>query len=80
MFQNIEEIKQAIQTICEEKNISIDSVIESIEAALAAAYRKDFGDKNQNIKIKFDLETGNIKVWDEKIIVENKDLEKEAEE
>ena len=52
MFQNIEEIKQAIQVICEEKNISIDSVLESIEAALGAAYRKDFGDKNQNIKVK----------------------------
>jgi transcription termination/antitermination protein NusA len=80
MFQNIEEIKQAIQVICEEKNISIDSVIESIEAALGAAYRKDFGDKNQNIKVKFDLETGNIKVWDEKTIVKDKDLEEEAEE
>ena len=80
MFQNIEEIKQAIQVICEEKNISIDSVLESIEAALGAAYRKDFGDKNQNIKVKFDLETGNIKVWDEKVVVADKDLEKEAEE
>ena len=80
MFQNIEEIKQAIQTICEEKNISIDSVIESIEAALSAAYRKDFGDKNQNVKTKFSLDTGNIDVWDEKTVVEDKDLEKEAEE
>ncbi len=80
MFQNIEEIKQAIQVICEEKNISVDSVIESIEAALAAAYRKDFGNKLQNIQIKFDLETGGIKVWDEKIVVENRDLEAEAEE
>ncbi len=80
MFQNIEEIKQAIQTICEEKNISIDSVIESIEAALSAAYRKDFGDKNQNVKTKFNLDTGDIDVWDEKTVVEDKDLEKEAEE
>ncbi len=80
MFKNIEEIKQAIQTICEEKNISIDSVVESIEAALGAAYRKDFGNKNQNIKVKFDLETGDIDVWDEKIVVDNKDLEQEAEE
>jgi len=80
MFKNIDEIKQAIQVICEEKNISIDSVLESIEAALGAAYRKDFGDKNQNIKTKFDLDTGNIDVWDEKNVVEDKDLEKEAEE
>lgn len=80
MFKNIEEIKQAIQTICEEKNISVDSVIESIEAALAAAYRKDFGNKLQNIQIKFDIETGDIKVWDEKIVVRDRDLEKETEE
>ncbi len=80
MFQNIEEIKQAIQDICEEKNISIDSVIEGIEAALAAAYRKDFGNKNQNIKIKFNLETGDIEAYDIKTVVEDRDIEKEAEE
>ncbi|MCD4704981.1 transcription termination factor NusA [bacterium] len=80
MFQNIEEIKLAIHEICEEKNISIESVLESIEAALAAAYRKDFGNKDQNIKVDFDLDTGNIKVFDVKIAVENRDIEKEAEE
>ena len=35
----------AIRLVCDEKNISIDSVINTIEAALAAAYRKDFGEK-----------------------------------
>ncbi|MDD3284894.1 MAG: transcription termination factor NusA [Patescibacteria group bacterium] len=80
MFSNIEEIKQAIQNICDEKNISIESVLESIEAALAAAYRKDFGNKNQNVKISFDINTGDISVYDIKTVVEDKDLEKEAEE
>lgn len=80
MFQNTDEIKQAIQDICEEKNISIDSVIEGIEAALAAAYRKDFGNKNQNIKVNFNIETGDIEAYDIKIVVEDRDIEKEAEE
>lgn len=80
MFSNIEEIKQAIQNICDEKNISIESVLESIEAALSAAYRKDFGNKNQNIKISFDINTGDISVYDIKTVVDDKDLEKEAEE
>lgn len=80
MFQNIEEIKQAIQDICEEKNISIDSVLEGIESALAAAYRKDFGNKNQNIKINFNLDTGDIEAYDIKTVVEDRDIEKEAEE
>ena len=36
-------ILQAMKQICDEKNISMESVIETIEAALAVAYRKDFG-------------------------------------
>ncbi|MDD4290121.1 MAG: transcription termination factor NusA [Patescibacteria group bacterium] len=80
MFQNTDEIKQAIQDICEEKNISIDSVIEGIEAALAAAYRKDFGNKNQNIKVNFNIDTGDIEAYDIKTVVEDRDIEKEAEE
>ena len=50
------EIMQAAKLVCEEKNISFESVIQTIEAALAVAYRKDFGEKNQNIKVEFDME------------------------
>ena len=64
-------IADAVKQICDEKGITVESVIETIEAALAAAYRKDFGEKNQNIKVEFDLETGKSKVFDEKIVVED---------
>ena len=47
-------IVQAIKQICEEKGLAYESVLTTIEAALAAAYRKDFGTKNQNIKVEFD--------------------------
>ena len=47
--------------------------METIETALAAAYRKDFGNKQQNIKVKFDPETAGIKVWDVKNVVEDID-------
>jgi N utilization substance protein A len=69
------EIIQAIRQVCDEKNISFDSVISTIEAALAAAYRKDFGDKMQNIVVEFDAETGASKVYDVKTVVEDVDLE-----
>ncbi len=46
------ELMNAIKLICEEKNLNYEAVIEAIESALAAAYRKDYGDKNQNIKLK----------------------------
>lgn len=68
----------AIQQICQEKNLSVESVIETIEAALAAAYRKDFGQKNQNIKVEYDAETGESRVFDVKTVVED-ELKAKAE-
>ena len=69
------EIHDAIQQICDEKNIPIDSVLATIEAALAAAYRKDFGQKNQNVQMIFDLDTGSMEAFDVKTVVEDMDLE-----
>lgn len=65
------EILKAIKQICDEKNIPIESVIETIEAALAVAYRKDFGEKLQNIKVEFDPETAHARVFDTKTVVED---------
>ena len=64
-------IAEAVKQICDEKGIPLTAVIETIEAALAAAYRKDFGEKNQNIKVEFDLNTGKSKVFDVKTVVED---------
>ena len=69
------DLQDAIQQVCEEKNISFESVLETIEAALAAAYRKDYGQKNQNIKVKFDVVTQGMEVFDVKTVVEDMDLE-----
>ncbi|MBU4512781.1 transcription termination factor NusA [Patescibacteria group bacterium] len=74
------EIADAIKQICEEKNISHDSVIDTIQQALAAAYRKDFGEKNQNIKCEFNAENGKIRVFDVKTVVEDLPPEEETEE
>jgi len=50
----------AINQICDEKGISKDSVVETIEAALAAAYRKDYGEPGQIIQAKLDPESGEM--------------------
>lgn len=65
------DLSSAIRNICEEKNLSYEAVVTTIESALAAAYRKDFGQKNQNIKVEFDPETGKSKVFDVKTVVED---------
>lgn len=77
------EITKAIQALCDEKGLSYEAVMETIEAALAAAYRKDFGNKQQNIKVKFDPATGDMQAWDVKTVVDDIDpetLEKAQEE
>jgi len=51
----------AINQICDEKGISKDAVIETIEAALAAAYRKDYGEPGQIITAKIHPDSGEAK-------------------
>lgn len=65
-------ILEAIDQICAEKHISRESVLETIEAALAVAYRKDFADKkNQNIQAEFNPETAAARIFDVKEVVED---------
>jgi len=75
------DLSNAIKQVCEEKNLSYEAVIETIESALAAAYRKDFGVKNQNIKIEFDeSDVAKSKVYDVKTVVEDLPEEEEVVE
>jgi N utilization substance protein A len=73
------ELSNAIKQVCEEKNLDYDTVVSTIELALAAAYRKDYGEKNQNIKVKFDVATGKSEIFDVKTVVDNLPEQEEAE-
>ncbi len=64
-------ISQAIDLICQEKKISRELVLLAIEQALAAAYRRDYGDKTQNIKVEFNPADGSMRVYDVKTVVED---------
>lgn len=64
-------IELAIRQICDEKGLSYENVLETIEAAISAAYRKDFGDKYHNLEAKFDTETGLARIFDVKTVVED---------
>ena len=77
------EISKAIQIIYDEKKLDYNTVLEAVETALGAAYRKDYGNRQQNIKVKFDPETGDMQMWDAKTVVEDipeEELEKSQEE
>lgn len=51
----------AINQIVDEKGISRERVIETIEAAVAAAYRREYGKPSQIIRVKLDEKTGEFK-------------------
>lgn len=65
-------ISSIIDQVCETKGIAKESVIMAIEAALAAAYKKEYGNKNQNIHAKFNIITGASNIFDVKTVVEDK--------
>ena len=53
---DIKSFTSAIAQIAEEKGISSEKVLEGIEMAIAAAYKKDYGKEGQVIKAKLDAE------------------------
>jgi N utilization substance protein A len=66
------QVSAAIKQICYEKNLEYEMVLAAVEAALAAAFRKDFGDKNtQNIEAEYDPGKSEIKIYDVKTVVED---------
>lgn len=61
----------AINQLADEKNLPRDVVMETVKAAIRAAYRKDYGTREQNIDVDLDEKSGNITVYDVKEVVEN---------
>lgn len=60
----------AITQLSAEKNLPKEIVLNAVEAALVSAYKKDSFAPNQNISVKIDPTTGQVKVWAEKTVVE----------
>uniref|UniRef100_A0A7C4M550 Transcription termination/antitermination protein NusA n=1 Tax=candidate division CPR3 bacterium TaxID=2268181 RepID=A0A7C4M550_UNCC3 len=65
-----QEFIYALNQIAEEKKIDKGAVLEATEAALAAAYRKDYGKPSQIVKCQIDPDKGKTTFWMEKNIVE----------
>lgn len=53
----------AIDAIVAEKGISKEKVLDAIEGAIAAAFRKDFGERGQDIRAEFDEVSGKARIF-----------------
>ena len=67
---DLKTFKSALEQLEEERKIPKEKILDAIEQAMAAAYKKDYGKKGQIIRAKFDLETGKTEFFQVKIVVD----------
>ncbi|MFZ2150041.1 MAG: transcription termination factor NusA [Minisyncoccia bacterium] len=67
---DIKTFRSALEQLEEERKIPKAKILEAIEQAMAAAYKKDYGKKGQIIRAKFDMETGKTDFFQVKIVVD----------
>lgn len=79
MRMNSKEFKKALDNIVKEKNIDPEVVYSAMELALTSAYKKNFNSKT-NVKVLFDRETGEIKVYSYLTVVPDDKMTKEEYE
>lgn len=79
---NLKDLSKAIQQIAEEKGIDAARVLEAVETSLAAAYKKEYGEKGEVMKAHLDLQSGELKFWQVKTVVDETTVRmpKEGEE
>jgi N utilization substance protein A len=70
MEMDFKQLAVAIQAIAEEKNLPEETVKEVVEQALAAAYRRDYGEREQEVRVEMNLNTGQVDAYVSKEVVE----------
>lgn len=69
----MKQLAVAIKAIAEEKNLPEDVVQEVVEQALAAAYRRDYGERDQDVRVSMNLNTGEVDAYITKNVVDKVD-------
>src|ERR1700752_2278948 len=67
---DLKALKIALDQLETERRVPREKIIEAIEQALAAAYKKDYGKRGQIVRAHFDLETGRTDFFQVKIVAD----------
>jgi len=76
---DLKTIHSALEQLAEEKGIARERVVETIEMALAAAYKKEYGKRGQMIKAVFNAEDGDVSFSQIKVVVDETMIKTEEE-
>jgi len=77
---DLKTMKSALEQLETERKIPHEKIIDAIEQALAAAYKKDYGKKGQIIRAKIDVDTGVMEFYQVKIVVDDSLVRMTAED
>lgn len=67
---NIKQLTLSVRTIAEEKNLPEETVLSIIEQAIAAAWRRDNGERDQEVRAELNISEGTAKVFVGREVVE----------
>ncbi len=67
---NVKQMILAVHTIAEEKNLPEETVLSVIEQAIAAAWRRDNGERDQEVRCELNSKDGSAKVFVAREVVE----------
>lgn len=67
---NLKQLTLAVRTIAEEKNLPEETVMSVIEQAIAAAWRRDNGERDQEVRAELNVNKGTAKVFVAREVVE----------
>lgn len=67
---DLKQLVAAIGVIAEEKNLPEATVKDVIEQALAAAWRRDYGDRDMDVRSELNMNSGDLKVFTRRTVVE----------
>ena len=67
---NVKQLVLAVHTIAEEKNLPEEKIISVIEQAIAAAWRRDNGERDQDVRCELNIVDGTAKVFLSREVVE----------
>jgi N utilization substance protein A len=68
---DIKELTKAVRQVAEEKGLDPEKIMDVIESSIAAAYKRDYGERGEVVKCKLDQKTGDMKFWLVKTVVDD---------
>ncbi len=77
---DLKTINLVIDQLSEERGIPRDKMIEAIEGAVATAYKREYGKRDQIVRAHFDISTGGVDFYQVKMVVAPEEVRMDGDE